>query len=95
MRSFLQGAESAAQAESQVFGHPKADNHVRFLCAVSMLRHGGEAHADEAFLVEQLSKEIDVQRLDAVLEHHNPIPVAVFDLTDCAGHQFSIHARAS
>lgn len=93
--SFLQSPQGSTERKGKIFGHPEADNHVRFLCAVSMLRHGGEAHADEAFLVEQLSKEIDVQRLDAVFEHHNPIPVAVFDLTDCAGHQFSIHARAS
>lgn len=93
MTSFLQGAESAAQAERQILGHSKADNHVRFLCAVSMLRHCGKGHTDEAFIVEKLGEEIDVERLDALVEDNEPV-VAIFDLTHGARHQFSLR-RAS
>jgi len=93
MTSFLQRPERPTQAERQILGHSKADNHVRFLCAVSMLRHCGEGHANEAFIVEKLCEEINVERLDALVEDHEPV-VAVFDLTHGARHQFSLRRAA-
>jgi len=87
--SFLQSPQCPTEAERQILGHSQADNHVRFLCAVSVLRHSGEGHSDEAFLVEKLGEDIDVQRLDVLVEDHQPV-VAVFDLTHGARHRFSL-----
>lgn len=89
MTSLLQRSQRATQAEGKVFGHPHADNHVRFLCAVSVLRNGGEGHADKAFLVEKLGEQIDVKRLDALVEDDQPV-VSVFDLTNGSRHRFSL-----
>lgn len=89
MTSLLQGPQCAAERESQILGHSQANNHVRFLCAVSMLRNSSEGHTDDSFLVEKLGEQIDVQRGDGVAEDHQPF-VAVFDLTDGPCHRFSL-----
>lgn len=89
MTSLLQRPQCSTQTESKVFRHSHADNHVRFLCAVSMLRHGSEGHTDQAFLVEKLGEQIDVQRGNGVGEDHQPV-VAVFDLADSPSHRFPL-----
>ena len=89
MTSLLQRPQGSTQAEGKVFGHSHADNHVRFLCAVSVLRNSSEGHTDESFLVEKLGEQIDVKRLDALVEDDQPV-VSVFDLADRPSHRFSL-----
>jgi hypothetical protein len=86
MTSFLQCPQSAAERESSVLGHSEADNYVRFLCAVSMLRNGSEGHANDAFLGQQFGEQVDMHRRNTLIKNHDPFAV-MFDLPDCSGHQ--------
>lgn len=73
--NLLQLSERATKAEGQIFGHPQTDNHVGLPRSVPMLGDGGERHAHQAFLVEKLGEEIDVERLNPVVEDNDPIVV--------------------
>jgi hypothetical protein len=85
----LQLPQSPAQAESHVFDHPHANNHVGLLRPVSVLRDSGEGNADNAVFMEKLGEEIDMQRLYPVVEDNDPIAVMA-DFTYRSGHVTSL-----